>query len=227
MGSLRIISRRSGPFRDRTEAGILLGEVLKDICGPGAVVLGIPRGGVIVARELAWKIEAELDVVLARKVGAPGNPELAIGAVTEAGKLFLVESSAGGFDEETEYFRQEKSRALAQIAERAGRCRRVRSKLSLTDRTVVVTDDGVATGATMRAALWSAGQEHPAKLIAALPVAPEDTLKALADHTDEVICLRVPTLFGAVSQFYQRFDQIEEEELLKILEEEAERNVEK
>ena len=215
MNATRIISHSDEPFRDRIEAGRLLAQELKGYRKKDAVVLGIPRGGMVVAQEVARQLEAELDIVLSRKLGAPGNPELAIGAVAEGGKVFLHEMLS--IDSDKGYIAEEKARQLKEINRRVERYRALRPKVKLTDRTVIVTDDGLATGATMQAALWSIRQERPKKIILAVPVAPEDTIQKLASDADETIVLRVPAFFGAVGQFYTHFDQTSDEEVLAIL----------
>jgi predicted phosphoribosyltransferase len=224
MAACRILSHQSAPFQDRVEAGQLLGRELAKLRGQGAVVLGIPRGGVVVAREVARALDGELDIVLSRKIGAPGNPEFAIGAVSEDGRVFLTEASASWLRLTSDYIERETARQRAEIARRIGLYRSVRPKVPIEGRPVVVTDDGVATGATMQAALWAARQERPARLVAALPVAPEEALARLAADTDELLCLQAPPDFQAVSQFYSRFDQTDDSELLDLLREEAERS---
>lgn len=220
---LHIISRSSEPFADRVEAGMLLGRELKKTCDNSAVVIGIPRGGVVIAYEIADILEADLDIALARKIGSLQNPELAIGAVAENGKVFLNDVIVDqlGFPQD---FTQEKERQLAIIKERRLLFRTVHSKISVKDRTVILTDDGIATGATMQAALWSVRQEHPLKVIVALPVGPEESLKRLAQDADEVVCLRVPPFLGAIGEFYSHFGQVEDEEVVEILKFTAQRS---
>jgi predicted phosphoribosyltransferase len=217
MKAVRIVSQSDEMFIDRVEAGKLLGQELKKLKGKNAVVLGIPRGGIIVAREIARMLDADLDIVLARKVGFPGNPELAIGSVSEDGKLFLHETLLSQMYVNEEYIQQEKAHQLAEVSRRISRYRRILPKVKLEGRPVIVTDDGLATGATMQAALWAARQEKPLKLIAALPVGPEEALRGL--DADEIVCLRAPLSFMAVGQFYLQFDQVEDEEVLEILKE--------
>ena len=232
MGTLKIISDSGQPFSGRKEAGVLLAQQLRPPIllsqesrggGQKAAVLGIPRGGVIIAQQIADELEADLDIVLSHKLGAPGNPELAIGAVCEDGKLFVdktISSYVGAIDS---YIKQEKAKQLQEIERRVQLYRRILPKLPLEDRIVIVTDDGVATGATMQAALWAVRQEKPQKIIAALPVGPEDTLTKLSKDADETICLQAPPYFAALSQFYSQFTQVEDEELLEILEAESKR----
>lgn len=219
MGKLRILSWSEEPFKDRSEAGNLLARELKGLRGKGIVVLGIPRGGIVVAAEMAALLEAELDIVLSHKLGAPGNPELAIGAISEDGEVLLNEGLLSYSGAEESYIQQEKARRLAEIKGRVEQYRRVHPKVSLKGKAVVITDDGVATGATMDAALWAARKEEPKRLISAVPVGPKETLERLTEYADEVICLRVPSYFMAVGQFYRDFEQIGDEEVLRILKE--------
>ena len=217
MGTLRIVSDSGKPFGGRVEAGRLLAQQLQEYRGQKAVVLGIPRGGVIIAKQIAIELEADLDIVLAHKLGAPGNPELAIGAICEDGKLFIDERTSSYVGADENYIRQEKARQLKEISRRVELYRKVLAKLSLKSRIVIITDDGVATGATMQAALWAVRQEKPQKIIAALPVGPMDSLERLSEDADETICLQAPPYFAALSQFYSLFTQVEDEELLQIL----------
>jgi len=223
MGTLRIISNSSEAFRSRMEAGELLAGQLKELQSQNVALLGVPRGGVVVAREIAHALDGDLDIVLAHKLGAPGNPELAIGAVCEDGRLFLDEEISSYMGVDDSYIKREKSRQMQELARRVNRYRSVLPKIPLSGRIVVVTDDGVATGATMQAALWAVRQEEPEKIVAALPVGPQETLEKLSRAADETICLQAPPFFSAISQFYSYFNQVEDEELLEILQEENER----
>ena len=223
VGKLHIVSHDDRPFEDRVEAGRLLGRELSGLRGQRAVVLGIPRGGLVVARELARQIEDDLDIVLSHKLGAPGNPELAIGAVAEDGRLFLHQDLVGQLGVDSGYIEREKELQLAVLAQRTRQARRVLPRATLAGRLVIVTDDGVATGATLQAALWAARQEKPKKLIAALPVGPPETIARLAGDADEMVCLRAPYSFSAVGQFYLRFEQVEDDQVARLLAEEAAR----
>lgn len=225
MGTLSIVSHSSQPFTDRTEAGRLLARQLQStsVAHRGMVVLGIPRGGIILAWEIARAVDADLDIVLSRKLGAPGNPELAIGAIAEDGKVFLHRMLVENLGVSDSYIREEQARQMAEIARRSELIRRILPRVPLAGREVIVTDDGIATGATMQAALWSVSQERPSRLIGALPVGPEDTLMALARDADDLICLRSPPEFAAVGQFYRFFPQIEDKEVFAIMQEEARR----
>lgn len=220
---LNILSYSSEPYTDREEAGRLLADELREYRGQKVVVLGIPRGGIIVAREIARELDAELDIVLAHKLRTPGHEELAMGSVAEDGKLFLNQEVVRGLDIGDTYVQQEKTRQLMEIKRRTEMIRRARPKVPLKGRIVIVTDDGVATGATTQAALWAVRLEQPKKLIAAMPVGPEDTIRRLAEDVDEMLCLRAPLLFAAVGQFYRQFYPASDENVLEILREESER----
>ena len=224
---VRVISNSSARFLDRAEAGHLLAIELNGLKGRNAVVLGIPRGGIIVAQELARRLEADLDIVLSRKLGTPGQSELAMGSLSEDGSVFLnndVVRTLGITDYEIE---QEKVLQMEEIQRRSRLIRSVLPKTPLKGRLVVVTDDGVATGATMQAALWAVHQEKPQKVIAAFPVASEEAIYRLAADADEIVCLRQPALFYAVGQFYTQFTQVDDREVLQILESESTRRISK
>jgi putative phosphoribosyl transferase len=217
MGSLRIISHSSQRFRDRREAGRLLAAEMGAYRGRSAVVLGVPRGGMVVAAKLAQAIEAEMDIVLAHKLRTPGQAELALGSVSEDGKLFLNLDVIQTLNIGEDYIQEEKARQMDEIGRRTGLFRQVRQKVRLAGRTVIVTDDGVATGATTQAALWAVRLEKPARLVAAIPVGPEETIVRLADDVDEMVCLRTPPFFAAVGQFYASFDPVDDDDVLKLL----------
>lgn len=218
MGTVHVLSHSPEPFNDRRDAGRQLAEQLERFRAARPVVLGIPRGGVVIAAEIADRLGAELDIVLSRKIGAPGNPELAIGAIAEDGRLFLDEYISGRLGVSRDYIAREQARQLEEIARRVRLFRAVRPKVPLHDRVVIVADDGLATGATMQAALWAAHRDRPASTVAAVPVGAVDTVERISKSADELICLRAPEDFGAVGRFYRRFDQVEDEEVLAILE---------
>ncbi len=222
MGNLTIVSHSEEPFINREEAGRRLAEELGQYEDKDTVVLGIPRGGVAVAREIARILHADLDVVLSRKLGAPGNPELAIGAISEDGTLFLDEDlhqRLGSSNEFTGYVEDEREKQYTRIAESIERFRRVRSKIPVQGRTVIVTDDGLATGATMQASLRTVRKEDPEKLIAAVPVGSIEALEKIASDADETIVLKAPPIFYAVGQFYEYFGQTSDEEVIASLKE--------
>jgi putative phosphoribosyl transferase len=206
-------------FQDRGEAGRLLASELDEYRGKKAVVLGIPRGGIVIAVELAKRLEADLDVVLSRKLRSPLNQELAIGSLSENGKVFLNEDVIQQLDISEAFIKREIDIQSTEIVRRTALIRKVIPRISLENRIMIVTDDGVATGATFQAALWAARQEKPIELVAAIPVGSEDAINKLASQADVMLCLRAPRFFSAVGQFYRNFNQIEDEEFLQILKE--------
>lgn len=225
MKNFTILERSDDPFEDRAQAGQKLARALGRLDTKETVVLGIPRGGVVVAQYLARELNTPLDIILARKIGAPANPEFAIGAVGEDGHVYLNQEYARRAGADEAYVEEEKKHQMAEIKRRAALFRKVHPKIPLKDRTVIVTDDGVATGATFEAALWSVRSEKPRKLIAAIPVGPEDTLRRLGKHADELVCLRMPETFYALSQFYLRFEQVDDQQVLDILQDTSKPNV--
>jgi putative phosphoribosyl transferase len=222
-GKLRVVSTGDKPFDNRIEAGQLLAAELLNYRDSKPVVLGIPRGGIIIAEKIARSLDADLDIILTHKLGAPQNPELAIGAVSEDGRHFIAHDIAFGAGANTQYIEQEKARQLQELERKVKLYRAVLPKVSLEDRTVIATDDGVATGSTMEAALWALRRERPQTIVLALPVGPPDTVARLSNIADETVCLRTPRYFQALGRFYKSFPQVEDDELLKILREEIER----
>jgi predicted phosphoribosyltransferase len=217
VGRIRISSVSAAPFADRREAGRLLARELESFRADHPVVLGIPRGGVVVAAEIADHLGAELDIVLSRKIGAPGNPELAIGAIAEDGRLFLDDQLARRVGASEAFIAREQGRELGEIARRVKLFREARPKVPLLSRTVIVVDDGLATGATMQAALWAVHRDRQRSTVAAVPVGAVDTVERLSQSADAFFCLRAPEDFGAVGRFYRVFDQVEDEEVLSTL----------
>ncbi|SEN36144.1 phosphoribosyltransferase [Halomonas caseinilytica] len=201
-------------FRHRLEAAESLARRLTHLKGQNPLILAIPRGGVPMGRRIADILEGELDVVLVRKLGAPGSPEFAIGAVGEGDRIWL-EDSANRFGEAAITREIERQRAL--IAERRQRYTPVRAPIDPAERLVVVVDDGSATGATMTTALESLRPRGPARLIAALGVAPPETLARLERLADEVICPETPAHFRAVGQFYADFSPVDDDEVIHLL----------
>ncbi|MGD9494827.1 MAG: phosphoribosyltransferase [Armatimonadota bacterium] len=217
MGEIRIVSTEPRPFEDRAQAARALAEELSELRGQNPAILGIPRGAVPMAAIIADRLDGDVDVVIVRKLRAPMHPEFAIGSMAEDGHALVNEDVVRRLGISAGYLEREKREQLQQIEERKRRYRSVRSKLPLRDRVVVIVDDGFATGATMQAALWSARREEARKLIAAAPVGAQEAVRDLADHADEVVCLRAPAHFGAVGAFYLRFDQVSDEEVVEVL----------
>ncbi len=204
-------------FKDRRDAGVQLALRLKDYKDrEGVIVLALPRGGVVTGYEVASYLNCPLDVIIIRKLGFPGNPELAIGAVSETGTVILNESmiSTGV---PGEYIEEEISRQKTEIKKRANLYRKGQGIPDLGGKIVVIVDDGIATGATMKAAISTLKKEDIEKLVVALPVAPPETAGKLRQMVDELICLETPYGFMAVGSYYQDFNQVSDEEVVEIL----------
>lgn len=206
-------------FRDRGDAGHRLGEYLKGHRFHDPLVLAIPRGGVVTGFALAHELQAELDVVLARKLRAPFNPEYAIGAVTEDGRTTINPEARRDCAAMGEELEKERKYQLAEIARRKKLIRAIRPAARVTGRSVIVTDDGIATGSTMIAALQATRSQAPRELIVAVPVAAPDRLEDVRRYCDEAVCLLVPDDLHAVGQYYDRFDPVEDAEVARLLRE--------
>lgn len=185
---------------------------------PGALVLGIPRGGVIVAAEVATAIGGRLDVVVPRKLGAPANPELGIGAVAEDGTTVLDERLVRLLGVSEEYLTREVALQISEIHRRVALYRRGREPLQVAGSRCIVVDDGIATGGTAEVAVRSLKRRAAEAVVLAVPVAPAESLERLAGLADEVVCLATPEPFSSVGQWYVRFPQVSDEEVLAVLE---------
>jgi predicted phosphoribosyltransferase len=202
-------------FSDREEAGRKLGEALGP--RPGALILGIPRGGVTIARDVAEVTGGELDVIVPRKLGAPMNPELGIGAVAADGTTVLDQRLVNALGVSEQYIAKEVARQIEEIHRRVDLYRRGRPPLEVAGRDCVVVDDGVATGGTAEVALRSCKAQGAAKVTLGVPVAPVESLDRLRAACDEVVCLETPSPFAAVGQWYASFPQVSDEEVLEAL----------
>jgi putative phosphoribosyl transferase len=208
--------RVSMPFLDRADAGVKLSAMLSRYRGRNVLVLGIPRGGVPVGAGIAAALGGELDVSVARKLGAPNEPELAIGAIS-AGSWVINDDVVRALGVTESFIEDEVRRELAEVGRRNRLYRGGRPPPMIAGRTVIVVDDGIATGATVRATLESVRREHPDRLVLAVPVAPHQALRELSPLADEVVCAESPESFAAVGQFYRRFPQLEDSDVISIL----------
>ena len=203
-------------FKDRKEAAILLAEQLKDYKGKLPLILAIPRGAVPMAKIIADKLDGDFDVVLVRKLRAPDYPELAIGSIDEGGWTYIADHAVSvGAD--SEYIEAERQQQMATIKQRRAQYTPIRLPIDPAGRIVIVIDDGLATGATMISALHGLRSRKPARLICAIPVSPPETLRKIQPLADQVVCLDTPDNFRAVGQFYVNFPQVEDDEVIKIL----------
>ena len=206
-------------FSNRTEAGQKLAKRLKGLLLPRPVVLALPRGGVPVALEVSRTLLAPLDLLLVRKIGHPLHPELAMGAIVDGDhpELVLNETFDAVAIDYSAYLETAKAAALAEIERRRALYLSGRQPVDVANATAIVVDDGIATGATARAALKALRHRHPRKIVLAVPIAPADTLMALRSEVDQVVCLATPEPFHAVGQFYADFRQVDDREVIRLL----------
>lgn len=206
-------------FADRREAGQQLGERLKELhLADDVIVLALPRGGVPVGYEVARALQVPLDVFVTRKIGAPENPEFAIGAVASDGTLILDEEIVEQLGIPNDYVVSETEHQLMEIERRMAVYRGDRPAPRIEGRTVILVDDGVATGSTVRASLQALRKRNPGRLILAVPVGPPQTIEELRPLADEVVVLATPAPFWAVGRFYQSFQQTTDEQVVELLE---------
>jgi putative phosphoribosyl transferase len=204
-------------FQNRADAGTRLAMHLARYQGQDVLVLGIPRGGVPVAAEVARRLDADLDVIVARKLGAPIEPELAIGAVTANGGRFLNTELIRELGVPDTFLDAVIAEEMAEAQRREVRFRGPHGMGRVTDRTVIIVDDGLATGATMRAAVRAVRSQQPARLVVAVPVGSREACAALREEADEVVCLYEPDPFWAVGMYYTHFEPTEDAEVERLL----------
>lgn len=208
-----------GDFKDRAEAGRQLASAIVSLRLIDPLVLALPRGGVPVAVEVAHVLHAPLDLLIVRKIGAPGQPELAVAAIAEGDPPTVVidERTSRLTDTDHSYVKREARTHRPEIERRCKLYRRDRARLDVTGRTVVVVDDGIATGTTMRAALKALRRMRPAKVVLAVPVASNSTLDELSKLVDDVVCLSEPGHFGSVGTYYADAHQVSDDEVIALL----------
>lgn len=206
-------------FTDRTDAGRRLAAALRGCAAARPVVLALPRGGVPVAAEIAAALDAPLDLVIARKIGLPQQPELAMGAVVDGGTPIVLrnEDVIGEFGIDDTTFAAACAAELVEIERRRNRYLRDRPRIDVRGRATIVVDDGLATGATARAALRAVRRRHPARLVLAVPVGARDTLRDMRDEADAIVCLERPAVFSAIGAFYRDFRQVDDDEVSATL----------
>lgn len=205
-------------FKDRLEAGTLLAQRLAAYAGRDDVlILALPRGGVPVGFAISQALNLPFDIILVRKLGVPGHEEYAMGAIASAGVAILHRDVINSLGITMAAVEQVKRRETAELERRERLYRASRPAPSLQDRTVILVDDGLATGATMQAALQAARVGKPARLIVAIPVAPPETCRSLRNLADDIVCLKSPEFFQAVGQWYEHFEQTGDEEVIELL----------
>ncbi len=210
-------------FKDRSAAGRELAISLERYRGPATLVLGLPRGGVVVAAEVARILDAALNVIVTRKVGAPGNPEYALGAVAEGGEVVLNDEEIAAYHISRAYVEEEVRRQEEEIERRVALYRGGAPLPPMRDRPVIVVDDGIATGYTMLAALRAVRKQGARPVVMATPVVPPGTLDRLQFECDDAVVLAAPEPFYAVGLFYEDFAQVSDQDVIRLLKEAAQR----
>lgn len=205
-------------YKDRREAGAKVASRLmryKDRAD--VIVLALPRGGVVNGHEIAKRLNVPLDIIIIRKIGFPGQPELAIGAVSETGAVALNEDLISSYGIKEDYIKGEVEGHMKEISRRKALYRGGRGVPALKGKTVILVDDGVATGATMKAAISTLRKENPARLVVALPVASMEAEEEIKKLVDEWVCLMTPREFMAIGNFYEDFSQVSDQEVVELL----------
>jgi putative phosphoribosyl transferase len=206
-------------FEDRVDAGKRLARALSGYKGRDVVVLGIPRGGVVVAYEVSKVLGAPLDVVVTRKIEAPGEPEFALGAITQDGDVIMDRQAAEGLGASKEYLDDQVRRKREEVKERLEALRGDVPSPDIAGKVVVIVDDGIATGSSVSAAVMTVKKKDPREIVVAVPVAPADAVESLTQDGHKVVCLEMPTEFLAIGEFYKDFGQVEDGEVKRILDE--------
>jgi putative phosphoribosyl transferase len=205
-------------FKNRKDAGTQLAESLKEYIGQeNVLVLALPRGGVVTGVEIANRLNTPLDVLIVRKIGHPWQPELAVGAISETGSIVYNEEVVSSVGVTKEYLRGEAARQREEIARRQQLYRGGRKLVNLRGKTVILVDDGVATGATMKAAVETLKREQVGKLVVAVPVAPPSTAAELQRMVDVFVCLAMPEDFMSVGSYYEDFKQVTDADVMQLL----------
>ena len=204
-------------FHNRIDAGNLLAERLTEIRYTSAIVIGIPRGGIILADIVANKLGAEFDIVIPRKLGAPGNEELAIGAVMDDGTSYINRYIVNALQIPQSYIESEKVQQAAEIRRRAAAYRKPALGYNISGKNVILIDDGIATGATVIASARWARKAHPSSVTIGVPVAPPQSVEVLKQEADSVIVLYMPQNFGSVGQFYEQFEPVSDSQVTQIM----------
>lgn len=203
-------------FRNRKEAGEMLAKLLKDYKGKEVVVLAIPRGGALVANVIRTELKCEWDLIIPRKIGAPFNKEIAIGAVTQDGTLLLDEEMILYLKVDKSYIEEEKREQIEEIERRMRLYKGSKEPVQLKNKTVILVDDGIATGFTIKAAIKSIQNAEVSEIVIAVPVAPSDVLEDLLERVNRVACLESPYPFYAVGMYYEDFHQTSDEEIVDL-----------
>lgn len=205
-------------FRDREDAGRRLAERLVRYRGENPIILALPRGGVPVGYEISRLLQAPLDVIIARKLGAPGQPELAVGAVAPGGVRVVNDRTVQWLSIPGDWIESAVQKELAEVRRRTRRFRGERAELTIGGRTAILVDDGIATGMTARAAIRAVGAQQPRRVVLAVPVCAQETMGKLEAEVDEIVCLQTPADLWAIGFWYENFHQVSDEEVVELLE---------
>ena len=205
-------------YENRREAAKILLEMLKKDRYKNGIVLGVPRGGIVLAKVIAEGLQLPFDIIITRKIGMPNNPEAAIGSVTQNKKMILNHDMMQRLELTEEDVKDNIEKASKEVEVCLKKYRGDRPLPNLEKKEVIICDDGIATGYTIKAAVESIKPENPKKIILAVPVAPPNVIKELKKYVDKIVCPLTPDFFVAVSQFYRGFAQVEDEEVIKLLE---------